>query len=150
MPKRIETLIDLLHELERLLDIVRQCAPVLFDERFREVALPAIDDAIERFPGLRNQVGKHIDDTERMEPAGLRGRQLTMKLQAFEDCATDFEVHGTKEHLEEALSRGRAILGSIAGTIPGVGSFAQELLDFILDELRKNFKITFPWRRKSR
>ena len=61
---------------------------------------------------------------------------LANKLKAFQE-------EGNIQSLKETLDAGGTILSSIAGAIPGFGSFAQELVDFILKELKRAF-----WRRK--
>ena len=150
MPREIITIIDLIEELEDLLRITQRCAPVLFEEHFRAVALPAIDEALEEFPRLRDADQlRNADEYGEMRNAGLTGRQLEMKLKSFEASARDFEVHGTKEHLEDVLDKGSVVLGSLAGAIPGIGSFAQELVDYLLKELRKKWRITWPWKRNQ-
>ena len=78
-----------------------------------------------------------------MVDAGLAGAQLEMKLESFEDALKAFEEEGNIESLKETLDVGGIILKSISGAIPGFGSFAQELIDIVLKELKRRF-----WRRK--
>jgi hypothetical protein len=79
-----------------------------------------------------------------MEIAGLSGNQLELKLESFQVALSAFEFTAGEEHLRDALDKGGTILRSLAGAIPGFGSFAEELVEFLLKELRKRFRI---WRR---
>lgn len=91
--------------------------------------------------------GKRVsapDESEDMRIAGLSGPQLQFKLQSFQASNTDFKEHRGTELLAEALDKGKIILSSLAGAIPGVGSFAQELIDFLLRELGGRWKF---WKR---
>ncbi|MDZ7685429.1 MAG: hypothetical protein U5O39_10880 [Gammaproteobacteria bacterium] len=76
-----------------------------------------------------------------MQEAGLVGQQLQTKLESFEFSLSQFAEDGGVENLEDALDKGRTILNSLAGAVPGFGSFAQELVDFILKELKRRFRI---------
>ena len=75
-----------------------------------------------------------------MEASGLSGAQLVLKLESFENSFTEFQKEGGLENLELALDIGSTLLKSLAGAIPGFGSFAQELVAFIIKELKKRFK----------
>jgi hypothetical protein len=80
-----------------------------------------------------------------MVAAGLAGRQLELKLESFEADVVAFEAEGGEDLLADALAKASTILRSIGGAIPGIGSFADELIDFILKELKRKWRRV--WRR---
>jgi hypothetical protein len=83
---------------------------------------------------------------EGMKAAGLvEGSQLRLKLESFQSVLVAFQAEGGEERLEEALDAGETILKGLAGAIPIFGSSAEELIEFILQELRKRW-----WRRRRR
>lgn len=89
---------------------------------------------------------RYPEEIREMKAAGLTGNQLVLKLDSFESSLMELEVNGGTDNLEQSLDKGGVILGSLAGAIPGFGSFAQELIDFILKEIKKRAKF---WRRKN-
>jgi hypothetical protein len=121
-----------------LLELLDQCQSVLFRASFRRDLSPALQDAAGR---LRRFSESHEMDSpeynERMYSAGLVGVHLNIKLASFESSLQSFRETARADRLEEALDKGSTILGSLAGAIPGIGSFAQELVDFLLKELRR-------------
>jgi len=80
-----------------------------------------------------------------MRAAGLVGPQLALKLGSFESALVAFQQEAREDDLRDALDASATILGSLAGAIPGFGSFAQELVEFLLKELKKRLKF---WRRR--
>src|SRR5207245_10168096 len=72
---------------------------------------------------------------ENLKAAGLTDAQLDFKLFSLRKSYEDFKKMGGLRRLIEALQKGGVLLGSILGAIPAGGSFAQELLDFILKEM---------------
>ncbi|HEY4777872.1 MAG TPA: hypothetical protein VIH56_09435 [Candidatus Acidoferrales bacterium] len=80
----------------------------------------------------------------KLHAAGLVGPQLKLKLESFESALVAFEAEAGENRLREVLDVGGTILGSLAGAIPGFGSFAQELVEFILKEFKKRWRI---WRK---
>jgi len=74
-----------------------------------------------------------------MERAGLVGSQLDLKLESFETALVAFENEAGEERLRDVLDVSETILQSLTGGIPVFGSFAQELVAFILKELKKRF-----------
>lgn len=88
----------------------------------------------------------HPGEFPEMKTAGLTGAQLSLKLESFESSLLELEFNGGIDNLEQSLDKGRVILGSLAGAVPGFGSFAQELIDFILKEMKKRAKV---WRRRN-
>ena len=74
-------------------------------------------------------------ETEKLKAAGLTDAQLDFKLFSFKKSKDEFKKVGGLRRLIEALKKGGVLLGSILGAIPAGGSFAQELLDFILKEM---------------
>jgi len=84
-------------------------------------------------------------------PAGGRNRRsnhpapLELKLESFEAALAAFEEEGGENLLADAMDKSGTILSSLGGAIPVVGSFAQELIDFILKELRPKWRRF--WRR---
>lgn len=78
------------------------------------------------------------EEFEEMRLAGLTGPQLNLKLESFEHSLIEFENDGGIDNLELTLAKAEVLLKSLAGAVPGFGSFAQELLDYILKELKKS------------
>lgn len=127
-----------------LLNTANLCGPILFGLEFRDNFNKSLEEVTSR---LKNQKKKeelrYPDDIESMVIAGLTGNQLKLKLDSFESSLIELEVQGGISNLEHSLDKGRVILGSLAGAIPGFGSFAQELIDFILKEIKRRAKF---WR----
>lgn len=138
MPIEVSTLPQFLLAMADLLELVGRCQEVLFRKSFREDLLPAIEDTVlmlrERteLPEVR-----YPEDFEPMRLAGLQGAQLSFKLSSFEYSLNAFNDTANDEDLDDALTKGGILLGSLAGAIPYFGSSAQELVDFILKEIRK-------------
>lgn len=145
MAERIHDLHVFLDEMIRLLRLMDQCKEVLFRARFREHLSASIGEATQTLEFLRNENNSiwRQRDSEAFQMAGLVGSQLRLKLDSFEADLDVFWSEADLESLESALDKGGTILGSLAGCIPGFGSFAQELVDFLLKELRRRF-----WGRK--
>ncbi|WP_306589432.1 hypothetical protein [Geothrix sp. 21YS21S-4] len=144
MPEQVRDLRLFLEETIGLLAVVQQCRAVLVEARLRADLSRAIEEAIRRLRGLSDH--PYLQDPERyeeMEHAGLIGAQLNFKLASFESSLQSFQTSGRQDELAEVLDKSGIILSSLAGAIPGFGSFAQELIDFILKELKKRF-----WRRR--
>jgi hypothetical protein len=143
MPERVKDLSAFLEEMARLLALISQCRDVLFRKGFRENLPDALGDAAGRIRQLADHdFVRQPEKSSEMRNAGLTGAQLNLKLASFESALAEFEVESGHDRLEDVLDKGSTILGSLAGAIPGFGSFAQELTDFILKELRRRF-----WRR---
>lgn len=145
MPERVKDLRSFLMEMAKLLKLISRCHDVLFRLPFRENLAPAIDDAVRRLEELA-QTDRYVRDPAKfreMEAAGLSRSQLQLKLQSFESALNAFESEAGAPRLHDALDAGGTILGSLAGAIPGFGTFAQELVEFLLKELRKRLRI---WR----
>jgi hypothetical protein len=141
MADRVEDLVGFIHKMIALLQLVENCRDVLFRQGFR-VNLP---DAITEARKLLNQLleDEHVLNPENhklMRIAGLTGAQLQLKLESFESSLTVFESEAGLNNLAEVLGKGGTILSSLAGAIPGFGSFAQELIEFLLRELRNRMK----------
>ena len=80
---------------------------------------------------------EYPEDFPEMQKAGLSGQQRTLKLESFSSSLLAFDENGSKDDLADALGKSGSVLKSLAGAIPSFGSFAQELVDFILKELKK-------------
>lgn len=72
-----------------------------------------------------------------MAEAGLTGNQLDLTLESFEYSYIVFHEEGGLENLILVLDKGRMLLNSIAMAVPGFGTFAQELIEFIIKELKQ-------------
>lgn len=143
MAERAIDLRTFLLETADLLDLVIRCQAVLFPAGFRQYLSEAVASTTERLRSEAERIAwRDVRQSPAMVVAGLTGSQLSLKLESFDSALIVFESDGGTKELEEALDKAGIILGSIAGAIPGFGSFAQELIDFILKELRKRL-----WRR---
>jgi hypothetical protein len=58
-------------------------------------------------------------------------------LESFEVSFLKYQDSEDIEDLKEALDKGSVILSSLGGAIPGIGTFAQEFIDFLLKEIKK-------------
>jgi len=105
---------------------------------FRQNIQAAIEEAIAHMKDRLSDESLHEAKEESVRNAGLVGNQLKLKLESFESALVYFEYEGGQARLEEALDKGKIILGSLAGAIPGFGSLVQELVEFLLKELRKH------------
>ncbi len=141
MPERVYSLSLFLYEITRLLRLISRCSPVLFRREFRDALESPIEETIKRLEEfLDHEFVRNPDEFEDMRNAGLTGPQLDFKLDSFESALNAFDEEGGQDRLEETLDKGSTILRSVAGAIPGFGSFANELLDFLLIELKKRFR----------
>jgi hypothetical protein len=147
MPAQIKSLLDFVNANEELLRTVDQCAPVLFREEFRSRLHAAIQEALGLLKPLQQEkFVLYPNEFAEMRRAGLAGAQLELKLESFEHSYVAFKETGSQKALADALDKGATVLGSLAGAIPGFGSFAQELVDFILKELKKRW---WPFRKRK-
>lgn len=144
MPDDIGNLESFLIEMADLLRLVSTCSPVLFRAGFRQNLRQSVQEASSWLEGfVKDDFVQNPEEHDEMRRAGLCEPQLQLKLESFENASRTFKSEGGEDNLEKALDTGAIILGSLAGAIPGFGSFAQELVDFILKELKKRFW----WRR---
>jgi hypothetical protein len=145
MPERVKDLPSFLRKINYLLKVTSECRAVLFRFEFQQNIVSVIDEFSDE---LQSRIDSHMilypEGHKEMRIAGLYGTQLNLKLESFESSLVAFEANGGQDNLEEALGKGEIILASRAGAIPGFGSFAQELVDFLLKELRKQFRWR-PW-----
>ncbi|WP_221208382.1 hypothetical protein, partial [Xanthomonas arboricola] len=71
----------------------------------------------------------------------LHGSPLNIRRVVSRICGAlfrgSFRDTAREDRLEETLEKSKTLLGSLAGAIPGFGSFAQELIEFLLKELKR-------------
>lgn len=144
MPQRVRDLRDFLQETAKLLDTISRCQDVLFPASIRKTLQGAIEEVTARLRGQANEIRTSARDPA-MRAAGLVGPQLALKLGSFESALVAFQQEAREDDLRDALDASATILGSLAGAIPGFGSFAQELVEFLLKELKKRLRF---WRRR--
>jgi predicted transcriptional regulator len=138
----IRNLSQFLSAMVDLLRIVDSSKYVLFRVRFRDNISESITESADMLTELAEHgFIRHPEESEDMTRAGLNGSQLVTKLESFEFSFNEFDEKGGIHNLEDALDKGGTILSSLAGAIPGFGSFAQELVDFILKELKRRFRV---------
>lgn len=138
MSTEIRTLPDFLREMADIFGMLDRCQDVLFRASFRRNLSPVLEDAAIRLRRLSElQQIRFPEESESMHLAGLQDTHLILKLSSFESSLQSFRDTAREDKLEDVLDKGGTILGSLAGAIPGFGSFAQELVDFLLKELRK-------------
>ncbi|TCV86663.1 hypothetical protein [Sulfurirhabdus autotrophica] len=141
----IETLSAFLASMIELLQVIEQSSPILFRSQFQINYRNSLEEAL---PMLESLIGEtciqYPDECPEMSQSGLNGNQLKLKLESFENSYLELKQGGGLDNLEQVLDKGSTILNSLAGAIPGFGSFAQELIDFIIKELKRRFKI---WKR---
>lgn len=135
---------DFLEELSDLLHLTARCKDILFRRAIRQQADDAIADALGQLDNFRSRGSLRNLSSESMREAGLVGAQLQFKLQSFADSKEVLREEGGADHVAEALGKGAVLLNSLAGAIPGLGSFAAELVDFLMKEIARRWKF---WRR---
>jgi hypothetical protein len=136
---------DFLKDLSELLQLTAQCKDILFRREIRQQVDDAITDALDQLETFRSS--RSLEDLEHSAPfseAGLVGAQLRFKLQSFADSKEVLSQEGGADHVAEALDKGAILLNSLAGAIPAFGSFAAELVDFLMKEIAWRWKF---WRR---
>jgi len=121
-----------------LIYTVKQCSPVLFRQEFRRNLDKSVKGAASQLDDFKEQIPK--TDVSEMDKAGLTGDQLEIKLESFNVSLYQFNKQGGVAILERVLGIGGIVLKSLSGAIPVVGSLAQELVDVILQELKKRLK----------
>lgn len=141
MPEKIETISDFLLATTELLRIIERSSAILFRLEFRENYGKSLEEALPLLEEFTDHdYVRYPDEYDEMRASGLAGAQLVLKLESFENSFIEFQKEGGLENLELALDKGSTLLNSLAGAIPGFGSFAQELVAFIIKELKKRFK----------
>jgi hypothetical protein len=144
MPGRVESLSEFFVAMAELIELIEQCSRVLYRVGFREnlgTVMPPAAAHLREF--ATNEWVLQPDAYPGMLEAGLYGDQLRVKLESFNYERQALHSEAGAENLYKALDVGNVILRSAAGAIPGLGSFVEELVDFLLKELRKRFR----WRR---
>lgn len=138
MHEKIENLEDFLVVITELLKLIEKSAPVLFRVNFRTHYSHSLEEVLPALSRLKeHDYIQFPTDFATMVEAGLTGNQLDLKLESFEYSIIKFHEEGGLENLAYVLDKGRILLNSIAGAVPGFGSFVQELLEFILNELKQ-------------
>lgn len=138
----INNLSDFLRAMISLLKTIDRSSPVLFRRTFRQNysdALPGVETRLRQFIEHRFITAPEL--ATQMTDAGLTGIQLQIKLESFQFSLNKFEEEGGIDNLDDVLGKGGTLLSSLAGAIPGFGSFAQELVEFLLKELKGRFKV---------
>ncbi|CAE6483386.1 MAG TPA: hypothetical protein DEO56_10225 [Nitrosomonas nitrosa] len=136
MPEKIENLQDFLMAIIGLLKFIDKSSPILFRSNFRLNLSHSLEEAIPTLIRLKeHDYIQFPTDSPAMAEAGLTGSQLDLKLESFEHSYLSFHEEGGLNHLVRVLKKGQIILSSIGKVAPGFGSFAQELIMFIIEEL---------------
>lgn len=136
MHEKLENLEDFLLVITDLLKLIEKSAPVLFRSNFRTHYSHSLEEVLPALSRLKeHDYIQFPTDFAAMVEAGLTGDQLDLKLESFEYSCIKFHKEGGLENLVCVLDKGRILLNSIAGAVPGFGSFAQELIEFIIKEL---------------
>lgn len=138
MPEKIENLEDFLTAIIGLLKIIEKSSPLLFRLNFRTNFSHSLEEALPRLNKLKeHDYIQFPTNYEAMIESGLTGTQLDLKLESFEHSYLEFHEKGGLENLMLVLDKGRILLASIADAAPGFGSFPQELIEFIIEELKR-------------
>ncbi|SDY45364.1 hypothetical protein [Nitrosomonas sp. Nm33] len=138
MPEKIENLEEFLMAIIWLLKIIEKSSSLLFRSNFRTNYSHSLEEVLPRLDKLKRD--DHIQfptDFEAMSESGLTGNQLDLKLESFEYSYIEFHEEGGLENLIVVLEKGQFLLNNITSAVPGFGSFAQELIDFIIKELKQ-------------
>jgi hypothetical protein len=136
--RRVEDLYRFIDALIELLDLVNGARDVLFRRPFRDNLMEPLAMSIENLRELATELERNRG-TESLMQAGLDegNPHLVLKLESFSDSLEALDDHGGEDNLQQALEKGNVILGSLLEALPVVGSAARELIDFIVQELKK-------------
>ena len=116
----IKDLREFLAEVRKLFDnVVYHWDQFLFEEEFRPRLEKAWKELRPRIPEWQTQVDLPTHESG-FRNAGLRGAQLTLKLEGLNSAWNRFKSRGTVRLLRNVLGWINAILGSMAQVIPGV------------------------------
>lgn len=144
MAKKIPNIIDFLKDIKKMLQVVVDCSPILFEKEYRGNVKTAGSQVIkrlnEKIRRLEGSISTHNKYDDQLDNAGLTGAQGKLKLNLYSYISAKFNEKGNIWDLENALEVGNIVLKSIAGAIPAIGSFAQELIDVILYIRKKSIE----------
>lgn len=126
----IDNLPDFLKEVEDLFDaIIKSWGDLLFKEKYRAPLADAWHELKDRLPALRKELDHPSTDLkDRLNDAGLTGRQLEVKLLGINEAWQRFREYGSVRLLRRLLGFINDALGSLAAAVPGIEA---------LDELKK-------------
>ena len=137
---------ELFKQCHKALGVAQQSADILFPKEFRELFTKAVASHIETFKGAPTDIILEIDNlvlnehpnkyATDLNRAGLSGAQKAYKFKEFEAAVNDFNNFGGINYLFELFKKGAIIVKSLVGTIPGIGSSLQELIDFVIERLK--------------
>ncbi|MCC8586283.1 hypothetical protein QYG06_17665 [Xanthomonas euvesicatoria] len=134
----ISNLPQFLIAVAELLETIDRGKEVLFRLQFRRELSPVIEDTAGRLREFSERLyDVESRDYEGLYAAGLTDMHLSLKLESFQSSLQAFRDTAREDRLEETLEKSKTLLGSLAGAIPGFGSFAQELIEFLLKELKR-------------
>ena len=138
MQTQIKTLDQVVFYAGELITDVYSARNIFFSEDLRTI----LKEVYEEFSKQINTVERQLKNSQNsnksdLEKAGLVGAQRKFKLKSFEISFNSYRKDGKIKRLIEALKKAKTLISSIGGAIPAVGSFIQELIDFILRELEK-------------
>ena len=121
-----ESLRDVCENTESLITDVYVARNILFPREYRREFADAYLEFDEQFRELINNLGAILSDyEEHLYRAGLQGAQLQFKIKSFEKPYLSYKRKDGFKRLLEALKKSKAILGSLGGAVPGIGSFLQ-------------------------
>lgn len=119
-----------------LIDDVYQARNIFFEEELREQLEQAYEEFQKQFQEILGRIYNIEESNEfDLRAAGLVGAQRNLKLKSFEVSYNAYRSKGHIRRLIEALKKGKIIISSLGGAVPFVGSFIQELVDFLLRQL---------------
>lgn len=121
-----------------LIDDVYQARNIFFEEELRRELEEAYREFKARFFEILDRIWE-IDESqdEYLVSAGLVGAQKTLKLKSFAVSYNAYRTQGSVRRLVETLKKAKTILASLGGAVPFVGSFIQELIEFLLGQLER-------------
>jgi hypothetical protein len=142
VPERIRDIKEFIRAIIYLFDKVSRLDKRMFRDVFYHNMISTLEDSAPRLYALLespyiSNPEEFPEIFEEIQSAGLYGIQLELKLESFEVSFLKYQDSEDIEDLKEALDKGSVILSSLGGAIPGIGSFAQEFIDFLLKEIKK-------------
>ncbi len=134
----IENFRDVLESTHSLITDCFYAINILLPLELRKEFADAYNEYSEQYESLLKEIdGIEDSGISHLRQAGLVGAQRTFKFKSFEVSYYAYKAKGTIKRLIKALKKGKTILSSLGGAVPMVGSFIQELIDFLLREMEK-------------
>ena len=135
---KVENLQSAFEYTGNLIGDVYQARNIFFEEEIRDHLEKAYEEFLRQFREILGEIPRLEESRDfNLGAAGLVGAQRALKLKSFEVSYNSYRSRGSLRRLIEALKKGKIIISSLGGAVPVIGSFVQELVDFLLRQLEQ-------------